>query len=336
MFDENQLVEMRWSNFHKQWYVDKGYQYTKQGDVFYVKAKDMKPSSQKHVNVICDYCGNEYTTAYKAIVKGRASGEKDCCHSCCGKKANESGRGKRIANRFAKIKSICSDKGYKLITTIDEYVDGNTIIVYECPKHGKQTTKANYFCDGSGCKKCRLEKISQSNGYTPEIVKEIIERVDGNILINPNEYKDSSTLNLKIKCRCGNVYTTSLTNYTNYNVTRCPSCSHSESKAEARIKSFFNDNGIIFEQERSFDGCRNINKMPFDFYIPSLNICIEFNGKQHYEPIEYFGGKEAFKLRKKKDKIKYDYCTENNIGLIIIPYWEESNIEEILTKELNL
>jgi len=62
--------------------------------------------------------------------------------------------------------------------------------------------------------------------------------------------------------------------------------------------------------------------LPFDFYLPDYNTCIEFNGKQHYEPIKYFGGIDYFKLINERDKIKSKYCNENNIRLIIIKYNE--------------
>ena len=69
--------------------------------------------------------------------------------------------------------------------------------------------------------------------------------------------------------------------------------------------------------------------MPFDFYVPSINLLIEFDGKQHYEPLSFFGGIEAFEKLKTNDKIKNDYCEDNYINLIRIKY-DEDNIESIL------
>ena len=68
--------------------------------------------------------------------------------------------------------------------------------------------------------------------------------------------------------------------------------------------------------------------LPFDFYLKNLNICIEFNGKQHYEPIEYFGGINSLKSQIKRDLIKREYCYNNNIHLIIIKY--DDDIYDIL------
>ena len=50
------------------------------------------------------------------------------------------------------------------------------------------------------------------------------------------------------------------------------------------------------------------------------NTCIEFNGKQHYESVPYWGGEEGLKLRLKLDKIKKDFCSKHKINLLIIKY----------------
>jgi hypothetical protein len=70
--------------------------------------------------------------------------------------------------------------------------------------------------------------------------------------------------------------------------------------------------------------------------LPEFNIIVEFDGIQHYEPIDFFGGKESFIKQVRNDEIKNEYCLKNNIKLLRIPYWEFRNIESILSKELNL
>lgn len=108
----------------------------------------------------------------------------------------------------------------------------------------------------------------------------------------------------------------------------CPVCN--ESKGEKAIREYLENNNIEFEQEYRFENCRNINLLPFDFYIPSKNLCIEFDGEQHYRAFEYFGGEESFILTKIRDEIKNNYCKDNNIKLIRIPYWELDNVDRVL------
>jgi len=116
--------------------------------------------------------------------------------------------------------------------------------------------------------------------------------------------------------------------------TKCPNCNNSF--AEISMSKLLKSLNINFEQQKSFDGCKYKNNLFYDFYLQDYNAVIEMDGEQHFEPIEYFGGEDNFKIIKKRDKIKNNYCKENNIKLIRIPYWEFDNIEEILIKELNL
>ena len=70
-----------------------------------------------------------------------------------------------------------------------------------------------------------------------------------------------------------------------------------------------------------------------DFYLPDCNTVIEFDGAQHFVPSDYFGV-DAFNKTVEHDNIKNNYCSDNEIRLIRIPYWEINNINNILDKEL--
>ena len=70
----------------------------------------------------------------------------------------------------------------------------------------------------------------------------------------------------------------------------------------------------------------------FDFHLPEKNLLIEFDGKQHFNSIKYFGGEEGFKKTKANDEIKNCFAKENNINLLRIRYDEINHIEEILNK----
>lgn len=117
--------------------------------------------------------------------------------------------------------------------------------------------------------------------------------------------------------------------------TGCPKCR--ESKGETNIRIILEKNNIQFQQEKIFDDLKNNKSYPrFDFYIPKYNTCIEFDGKQHYEAIEHWGGLESFKQTKINDENKNKYCKNKNINLIRIPYWEINNIEHIIIKNLKI
>lgn len=112
----------------------------------------------------------------------------------------------------------------------------------------------------------------------------------------------------------------------------CPNCN--ESKGEKEIAKFLDKFGIFYERQKKFHDCRNAFELPFDFYIPSARTCIEFDGKQHFEPSELFGGLKAFESLKINDKIKEDYCEDNYIDLIRIKYTQFDDIYQILWENL--
>lgn len=77
---------------------------------------------------------------------------------------------------------------------------------------------------------------------------------------------------------------------------------------------------IMYEKEKTFDGLKYKGKLRFDYYLPLYNLCIEFNGAQHYEYVEYFHKDEDdFNEQKLKDYIKSEYCRAHAINLIELP-----------------
>jgi DNA-directed RNA polymerase subunit M/transcription elongation factor TFIIS len=101
----------------------------------------------------------------------------------------------------------------------------------------------------------------------------------------------------------------------------CPICK--QSKGEREIRNFLLEHRIEFEDQKTFEDCKFKSLLPFDFYLPAFNLCIEYDGIQHYEPINYFGGKLKFEEIKERDRIKNGYCQEKEILLLRIGYYEE-------------
>lgn len=331
MFDENQIVQMKWHNTTRKYYESKGYEFTKYGDVFYVAAKDLTSGSKAMVQVICDYCGESYYTTMKNY--NRTESTSDACKKCNMKKVVHNNRLDRAKKHFDTIKDICNEHGYTLITDESEYVNSHTKIKYMCPKHGVQSVTVDSMLNGRLCRKCGYEKISNIKTHTPEYVKDYIEKFNNNKLLNPYEYQGTTVRNLKVLCSCGRIFFVSLNDYMCSDIKRCSYCSGKESRGEFQIRKFLEENNINFVQEYRFKDCRDAKPLPFDFYIPDYNILIEFDGQGHYQDTH---GIESLETTKKHDTMKNEYCEEHNIPLIRIPYWEGNHIEDILTKELNL
>jgi uncharacterized protein YozE (UPF0346 family) len=118
-----------------------------------------------------------------------------------------------------------------------------------------------------------------------------------------------------------------------YQFTQCPEC-QTTSKGEEKIRQYLKHKNINFKEQYKFNNCRDKRSLPFDFAIfnknNELQYLIEYDGEQHYKSIEMYGGYNTFIQLQIHDNIKTNYCLQNNISLIRIPYWDFKNIENIL------
>ena len=91
---------------------------------------------------------------------------------------------------------------------------------------------------------------------------------------------------------------------------------------------------ISYDPQKTFDDLKDTHLLSYDFYIPDQNILIEYQGQQHYEPVDYFGGGSKFKLQQKHDKLKSDYAKDHGYNLIAVPYTYDtlSKIKKYLIK----
>jgi very-short-patch-repair endonuclease len=94
---------------------------------------------------------------------------------------------------------------------------------------------------------------------------------------------------------------------------------------ELFIKDILIELGFVFHTEETFSDLRNPKTnalLKFDFSIPSRNMIIEYDGKQHYEVISIWGDVETLKETQYRDSLKNEYCQKNNIHLVRFNYKE--------------
>lgn len=109
----------------------------------------------------------------------------------------------------------------------------------------------------------------------------------------------------------------------------CPLCK--KYKGEEYISYLLKKSNIQFERNKKFNDLKDKTFLSFDFYLPSLNILIEYNGKQHYEFCPNFHKDlHDFYKQKHHDWLKRKYCKKNNITLIVISYKDFNNINSLL------
>lgn len=216
----------------------------------------------------------------------------------------------------------CKDRNYEYIGYIIK--DNEMWIKYICEEHktkGVQLIRASHFADGIGCPYCAHKKI------TIEDLKND-GRIQGVEILGEYVRND-----VKIKCKC--LKCNRIIYITPNHLKRGEGCRYCKlSKGEKKIEKYLIDNNIKYFTQYKFDDCRMINPLRFDFYLPDYNICIEYNGKQHYKSVKHFGGTENFERQQQRDNVKRVYCQNNNIKLVEIPYTEFNNIENLLNNIL--
>lgn len=228
---------------------------------------------------------------------------------------------------FEEVKEYIKSQEHTLLST--EYKNNKQELLIQCDRCGKIFSMRYDSFKNQGH---RCECYSKPKILTYEYVKEYIEN-EGYTLLS-KEYINNAT---KILVWCRNQehkpFGVKFNNFKDCN-SRCPHCNIS--KLEKKTEEILKNNNILFNKQYSFDDCRTKRTLPFDFYLPQWNIAIECDGKQHYL-YGCFGGDLLNLMNiKYRDTIKTNYCQQNNIKLIRIPYWEINNIENILSKEFNL
>ena len=101
-----------------------------------------------------------------------------------------------------------------------------------------------------------------------------------------------------------------------------------KSNGEESVKNILNQMNVHFEQEKTFDNCKNPKtnaKLRFDFYLPDYNTCIEYDGEQHFKESNMCS--DSLSDRQYRDGIKNKFCKDNDIRLIRIPYTDFNKID---------
>lgn len=225
---------------------------------------------------------------------------------------------------------------YPNIEVLSEYKGMNQPLTCYCKIHNVEfTTDAKYvYHEGKGCKLCSKEKQRESYLLSKdEVRKRILDANPYVEILNLDEYNGFES-DMILKCmHCGNIWTQKF-HYINNGNCKCPQCQREYSIGEKCVADYLVSKNIIFIPQYKFKDCRYKRELPFDFAILDNNDnvlgLIEYQGQQHYEPIEYFGGQENYEEQVLKDKIKQEYCETNNIPFIAIPYWELKNINNVL------
>lgn len=218
---------------------------------------------------------------------------------------------------------------FKLMSNASEF---NGEVSLYCSTHGNFKVRADGIIFSNknrriNCPKCRTEQASLSKKNVQKVTFEDFygrfERRYGSKLKLLSTSADYQNLNSLLKVKCSNPnhepFCKTAKDLLRYN--GCRQCN--ESWGERLVRIALEDLGINYEQEKRFLSCRDRKELPFDFWLPDFATLIEFQGLQHREAADRFGGDPALTATKKRDKIKKVWAHENGLNLIYVEGYQD-------------
>lgn len=270
----------------------------------------------------CNLCGEEYQRPWYRM--------QECKYKLC----NKCQRNLTIRSQsksFEEVKNIFKEYGYNILDK--EYIKNSTPIRCE---------------DMNGYRYC-ISLQNLQKGRSPRMFswKYNFEDCEFNLnnFIKNNNLKNKlievyRNKKAKFQCECGNSFVTDVFRFISGEKRRCEQCTKKMSGLELKVMEFLTENKINFEYQYSYPDLKNKKLLPFDFYLTDYNTCIEVDGDQHFH-CAFINDKERarenLKMVQNNDNKKEQYCIDNNIGLIRIPYWKIKNekFKEILSQFIN-
>lgn len=307
-----------------------------------IPSNEVSPNSHDFAIWVCSVCDYEW----KAEIKSRNQGRG--CPICSRQKQVDTLVKRKVEkegslqDKFPEI-SLEWDFGLNYRTPSDYTAYSNQSVYWICktcnnryPMRIVQRTKLGQGCPACGKLKSQINRRKKIQNISDSLYDKFPEiAIEWDFTKNQTTPDNISAYSNKpahwICSKCGYSWESVIASRT-LQKNGCKKCG--SSKGEKKIEQYLDSKGIRYIREHKFDDCKNQRKLPFDFYIPSLNIAIEYDGKQHFEPITYFGGYCGLESRKVNDTIKTSYCEDNNITLIRIPFTEHNNIEVILSQHI--
>ena len=225
------------------------------------------------------------------------------------------------------------------IKLIGKYKNDSEKTTFQCEKGHKWEASPNKIKQGRGCPICKGDVLRKAFIKSQE--QFINELNDVNPTLELVSQYNGMTKKITYRCKiCGNL-STAIADKVIRMESSCHFCK--SSLGERIIMNYLRSNNIDYIPQKTFEGCKNINLLHFDFYLPKYNLCIEYQGEQHYRPVDFSytptqeskeKAQKKFIENQKRDEIKRFFCKSNGINLLEISYKEIKQISKILEKEL--
>jgi very-short-patch-repair endonuclease len=191
------------------------------------------------------------------------------------------------------------------------------------------------FSSGRRCPYCFGTHLKT----TEKFKKEVYDLVKDEYIVISDYINNSSKIKFQHNSNNCNHYIFEMTPTHFLGGNRCPCCNlhNSESKAVKEIKEYLENNYINYIQEKTFSTCKDKYLLRFDFYLTEYDLLIEYDGKQHFEA-GWYKDENKLSLTQKHDKMKNDWCKENNKDLLRLSYDEDyiKNLDKYLNENYEI
>lgn len=206
-----------------------------------------------------------------------------------------------------------------------DYINSNTKVEIICPIHNSFFMRPANHIAGQSCPSCGGVKKRFTLDFIEESKKIHLDKYSYGKVI----YINNKT---KVEILCNKHGYFNQVPKEHLKGRGCPKCIIY--LGEKKIENILRNNNINYIKEYIFSDLFSLNgrKLPFDFYIPEYNICLEYDGRQHYEPVTKFGGIKSLEIQQVNDSLKEDYCIKNNILLLRVRKKDEKLGLELLKK----
>lgn len=225
------------------------------------------------------------------------------------------------------IQKVAPVYNYKYDYSKVVYKDNKTPVTVICPIHGEFYPLPNNHAKGvSGCPKCKGVEIGKRCRATTEEFIKKARKIHGDKYDYSKVEYIKKDVPVTIICSIhGEFYQLPSSHLQGCG---CQACNFkNQGILYSKVKEIFSY--LRLEQEESPEWLEN---QRFDIYCKEYNFAVEYDGEQHYKPIEHFGGESNFELVVERDRLKNEKCIKNNCKLFRVKYgYSEEDFEELIS-----
>ncbi|MDT2783126.1 DUF2726 domain-containing protein [Enterococcus asini] len=271
-------------------------------------------------------CGREFERSWHSFCAERM----DSCKTC------RKGELHNIPLSFYEAEEVVALLGTKILSSKEKYHSPNSVLEFRCKDCGNSFTCS--FARLWRSRRCRCQKCSATaRRLKVEEFANRLEEVHGDSIVIVGKFTGTMKPVMVTCASCHHTWFPMA--YNLLNGTGCPKCA--ATRGERSIALTLKNRHCLYRSEYTFDTCIGTGGGMCRFDCAVLDslgqsplLLIEYDGIQHFEPVEFFGGQQGFEYRQRNDRIKDSYCKDHGIPLLRISYKQFDQIEQLVTDKL--